>query len=74
MAEKLQQVEEIEHVRYGSECLHQAHLALHLLILFYHLFSAEDGTILYKLPGHSGTCTAVSLHPKEPISESHFRY
>ena len=31
--------------------------------------SADTGTILYKLPGHTGTCTAVALHPKEPIGE-----
>lgn len=32
-------------------------------------YSADEGTILYKLPGHLGTCAAVALHPKEPISE-----
>ncbi|CAO1621657.1 unnamed protein product [Parajaminaea phylloscopi] len=25
------------------------------------------GKILYKLPGHRGTCTAAALHPREPI-------
>ena len=29
--------------------------------------SVEKGAILYKLPGHRGTCTAVDMHPREPI-------
>lgn len=29
-----------------------------------------SGKILYKLPGHRGTCTAAALHPREPIGES----
>lgn len=28
------------------------------------------GKILYKLPGHRGTCTGAALHPSEPIGES----
>lgn len=29
----------------------------------------ESGRVLYKLPGHKGTVTAVDFHPREPISE-----
>ncbi|WFD32308.1 hypothetical protein MSPP1_003353 [Malassezia sp. CBS 17886] len=29
--------------------------------------SVDKGTVIYKLPGHRGTCTAVSVHPVEPI-------
>lgn len=29
----------------------------------------ESGRVLYKLPGHKGSVTAVDFHPREPISE-----
>ncbi|PFH50425.1 hypothetical protein AMATHDRAFT_193270 [Amanita thiersii Skay4041] len=31
------------------------------------IWEAESGKILYKLPGHKGTVTAVDFHPREPI-------
>lgn len=31
------------------------------------IWDVEKGAILYKLPGHRGTCTAVDMHPLEPI-------
>ncbi|KAI5117555.1 hypothetical protein M0805_004468 [Coniferiporia weirii] len=31
------------------------------------IWDVESGKILYKLPGHKGTVTAVDFHPKEPI-------
>ncbi|KAF9562460.1 U5 snRNP complex subunit [Agrocybe pediades] len=31
------------------------------------IWELESGRILYKLPGHKGTVTAVDFHPKEPI-------
>ncbi|KAF9498859.1 WD40 repeat-like protein [Pleurotus eryngii] len=31
------------------------------------IWEVESGKILYKLPGHKGTVTAVDFHPKEPI-------
>ncbi|SPO21621.1 probable U5 snRNP-specific 40 kD protein (novel WD-40 repeat protein) [Ustilago trichophora] len=31
------------------------------------IWDVESSTILYKLPGHKGTCTAAVFHPKEPI-------
>ncbi|KAF8885740.1 WD40-repeat-containing domain protein [Infundibulicybe gibba] len=31
------------------------------------IWDVESGRILYKLPGHKGTVTAVDFHPKEPI-------
>ncbi|KAL0950291.1 hypothetical protein HGRIS_010270 [Hohenbuehelia grisea] len=31
------------------------------------VWDVESGKILYKLPGHKGTVTAVDFHPKEPI-------
>ncbi|KAK4690079.1 Prp8 binding protein, partial [Tremellales sp. Uapishka_1] len=31
------------------------------------VFEVETGKILYKLPGHKGTVTAVDFHPREPI-------
>ncbi|CAO1635106.1 unnamed protein product [Sympodiomycopsis kandeliae] len=31
------------------------------------VWNVEQEKILYKLPGHRGTCTAVDYHPKEPI-------
>ncbi|KAM6490411.1 WD40-repeat-containing domain protein, partial [Amanita muscaria] len=31
------------------------------------IWEVETGKILYKLPGHKGTVTAVDFHPKEPI-------
>ncbi|KAL1716966.1 WD40-repeat-containing domain protein [Schizophyllum commune] len=31
------------------------------------IWDVETGKILYKLPGHKGTVTAVDFHPKEPI-------
>lgn len=31
------------------------------------IWNVDNSTILYKLPGHRGTCTAVALHPQEPI-------
>ncbi|TFK69400.1 WD40 repeat-like protein [Pluteus cervinus] len=31
------------------------------------IWEVESGRILYKLPGHKGTVTAVDFHPKEPI-------
>ncbi|WFC98911.1 hypothetical protein MYAM1_001644 [Malassezia yamatoensis] len=31
------------------------------------IWDVETGKILYKLPGHRGSCTAVDLHPLEPI-------
>jgi Prp8 binding protein len=33
------------------------------------IWEMESGRVLYKLPGHKGTVTAVDFHPKEPISE-----
>jgi hypothetical protein len=39
------------------------------LLIVYSSDSAEDGTLAYRLPGHTGTCTAVAMHHKEPISE-----
>lgn len=35
------------------------------------VWDMEDmrGKVLYKLPGHRGTCTAAALHPREPIGE-----
>ncbi|EKM79831.1 hypothetical protein AGABI1DRAFT_57038 [Agaricus bisporus var. burnettii JB137-S8] len=31
------------------------------------IWEVESGKIMYKLPGHKGTVTAVDFHPKEPI-------
>jgi len=31
------------------------------------IWEVESGRVLYKLPGHKGTVTAVDFHPKEPI-------
>ena len=31
------------------------------------IWNVDKSNILYKLPGHRGTCTAVALHPQEPI-------
>ncbi|CDR87883.1 probable U5 snRNP-specific 40 kD protein (novel WD-40 repeat protein) [Sporisorium scitamineum] len=31
------------------------------------IWDVESSTILYKLPGHTGTCTAAVFHPKEPV-------
>lgn len=31
------------------------------------IWDVETGSILYKLPGHRGTCTAAVFHPKEPV-------
>lgn len=31
------------------------------------IWEVDSGKILYKLPGHKGTVTAVDFHPKEPI-------
>ncbi|KAI6100208.1 WD40-repeat-containing domain protein [Pisolithus sp. B1] len=31
------------------------------------IWDVESGRVLYKLPGHKGTVTAVDFHPKEPI-------
>ncbi|OJT11379.1 U5 small nuclear ribonucleoprotein 40 kDa protein [Trametes pubescens] len=31
------------------------------------IWEVESGKVLYKLPGHKGTVTAVDFHPKEPI-------
>lgn len=31
------------------------------------IWDVESLTILYKLPGHKGTCTAAVFHPREPI-------
>ncbi|EPQ28352.1 uncharacterized protein PFL1_04179 [Pseudozyma flocculosa PF-1] len=31
------------------------------------IWDVESSAILYKLPGHRGTCTAAAYHPKEPI-------
>ncbi|KAF9463086.1 WD40-repeat-containing domain protein [Collybia nuda] len=31
------------------------------------VWEVDSGKILYKLPGHKGTVTAVDFHPKEPI-------
>ncbi|KAJ1034470.1 hypothetical protein NDA18_001330 [Ustilago nuda] len=31
------------------------------------IWDVESSTILYKLPGHKGTCTAALFHPREPI-------
>ncbi|THH29651.1 hypothetical protein EUX98_g4537 [Antrodiella citrinella] len=31
------------------------------------IWDVENGQVLYKLPGHKGTVTAVDFHPKEPI-------
>ncbi|KAJ7572447.1 U5 snRNP complex subunit [Mycena floridula] len=31
------------------------------------IWDVESGRLLYKLPGHKGTVTAVDFHPKEPI-------
>ncbi|KAJ1033291.1 hypothetical protein NDA13_001285 [Ustilago tritici] len=31
------------------------------------IWDVESSTILYKLPGHKGTCTAAMFHPREPI-------
>ncbi|SOV02477.1 probable U5 snRNP-specific 40 kD protein (novel WD-40 repeat protein) [Ustilago sp. UG-2017a] len=31
------------------------------------IWDVESSTILYKLPGHNGTCTAAVFHPREPI-------
>ncbi|CAA7259323.1 unnamed protein product [Cyclocybe aegerita] len=31
------------------------------------IWDVDSGRILYKLPGHKGTVTAVDFHPKEPI-------
>lgn len=31
------------------------------------IWDVESSTILYKLPGHKGTCTAAVFHPKEPV-------
>ncbi|KAF9023496.1 WD40 repeat-like protein [Hymenopellis radicata] len=35
------------------------------------IWDVEKSKILYKLPGHKGTVTAVDFHPREPISASH---
>ncbi|KII94704.1 hypothetical protein PLICRDRAFT_148813 [Plicaturopsis crispa FD-325 SS-3] len=31
------------------------------------IWDVESGRILYKLPGHKGTVTAVDFHPQEPV-------
>ncbi|KAF8318125.1 WD40 repeat-like protein [Clavulina sp. PMI_390] len=31
------------------------------------IWDVDSGRVLYKLPGHKGTVTAVDFHPKEPI-------
>lgn len=31
------------------------------------IWDVESSAILYKLPGHRGTCTAAVFHPKEPV-------
>ncbi|GAK63978.1 WD40 repeat-like protein [Moesziomyces antarcticus] len=31
------------------------------------IWDVESSTILYKLPGHRGTCTAAVFHPREPV-------
>ncbi|KAI0797179.1 WD40 repeat-like protein [Abortiporus biennis] len=31
------------------------------------IWDVDSGKVLYKLPGHKGTVTAVDFHPKEPI-------
>lgn len=31
------------------------------------IWDVESSTILYKLPGHKGMCTAAVFHPREPI-------
>ncbi|PPQ71590.1 hypothetical protein CVT26_010558 [Gymnopilus dilepis] len=31
------------------------------------IWDVDSGRVLYKLPGHRGTVTAVDFHPKEPI-------
>lgn len=31
------------------------------------IWDVESSTILYKLPGHKGTCTAAVFHPSEPV-------
>ncbi|KAF9000249.1 U5 snRNP complex subunit [Cyathus striatus] len=31
------------------------------------IWEVDSGKLLYKLPGHKGTVTAVDFHPKEPI-------
>ncbi|EIN11048.1 WD40 repeat-like protein [Punctularia strigosozonata HHB-11173 SS5] len=31
------------------------------------IWDVESGRVLYKLPGHKGTVTAVDFHPKEPV-------
>ncbi|CAD6887613.1 unnamed protein product [Tilletia controversa] len=31
------------------------------------IWDVEKSLITYKLPGHRGTCTAVDMHPREPI-------
>lgn len=31
------------------------------------IWDADNGKVLYKLPGHKGTVTSVDFHPKEPI-------
>ncbi|SHO76888.1 Similar to S.cerevisiae protein TAF5 (Subunit (90 kDa) of TFIID and SAGA complexes) [Malassezia sympodialis ATCC 42132] len=31
------------------------------------LWNVEKGTLVFKLPGHRGTCTAIDFHPHEPI-------
>lgn len=33
------------------------------------VWDVESSRILYKLPGHRGTCTAAALHPTEPIGK-----
>ncbi|TKY84868.1 hypothetical protein EX895_005948 [Sporisorium graminicola] len=31
------------------------------------IWDVESSSILYKLPGHKGTCTAAVFHPREPV-------
>jgi Prp8 binding protein len=31
------------------------------------IWDVDSGKVIYKLPGHKGTVTAVDFHPKEPI-------
>ncbi|KAJ7261418.1 WD-repeat protein [Mycena rebaudengoi] len=31
------------------------------------VWEVESGRVVYKLPGHKGTVTAVDFHPTEPI-------
>ncbi len=35
-----------------------------------HVWDADSGRLLYKLPGHTGSVNEVVFHPKEPIVTS----